>query len=190
MWREWNQAYVDVEFPRLMVRYEDLLFNSQETTKEVCECAGGKMKAVFDPIAEGAKGGAGHGYHETGHNVAALKFSNESLRYAHLTDADVAYVLDHAGPLQKTFHYPASISRRRLFGEKRICQPDREKWLNSVGLKTSRDGPVPIDDESDGVVVNGFFFATRRSRGGRARSSRPSRRRTGRTGGTGEDLKD
>ena len=158
MWREWNQAYVDVDFPRLMVRYEDLLFNSQETTREVCECAGGKMKAVFDPIAEGAKGGAGHGYHETGHNVAALKFSNESLRYAHLTDADVAYVLDHAGPLQDKFHYPASISRRRLFGEKRICQPDREKWLNSVGLKTSRDGPVPIDDESDGVVVNGFFF--------------------------------
>ena len=44
MWREWNQAYVDVDFPRLMVRYEDLLFNSQETTREVCECAGGTMK--------------------------------------------------------------------------------------------------------------------------------------------------
>lgn len=157
-WREWNEAYERFKHPRLLVRYEDLLFNSQETTKEVCECSGGTMKPTFDPIAQGAKGGAGHGYHETGHNVAAATYSNETLRYAKLTDADVAYVLDHAGPLRDTFHYAASTMKRWQFGDSRICQPDREQWLHSVGLKSSRDGPVPIDDESDGVVVNGFYF--------------------------------
>ena len=138
MWREWNQAYVDVDFPRLMVRYEDLLFNSQETTKEVCECAGGTMKA--STLIRSRRGPRAARATATTRRGTTSRPSSSRTRVCGtltLTDADVAYVLDHAGPLQKTLHYPRPYRGRRLFGEKRICQPDRIKWLNSVGLKTS-----------------------------------------------------
>ena len=39
-----------------------------------------------------------------------------------------------------------------------VCKPDRNLWLNSVGLKSSPRGLIPLDDESDGVLVNGFFY--------------------------------
>ena len=32
LWSKWNRAYVDMETPRLIVRYEDLLFNPEEVS--------------------------------------------------------------------------------------------------------------------------------------------------------------
>ena len=69
----------------------------------------------------------------------------------YLTSQDVEFVQDHAGPLADFFHYGVSVERRRAAEpDAEICRPDREKWLKSVGLKSSRLGPVPLDDESDG----------------------------------------
>ena len=105
-WSKWNDAYHASAIPRLMVRYEDLLWRTRETTKRVCDCVGGRMTETFDPIAQSAKGGAGHGFHETGRNSATAKYGNETKRYEFLTDADVTYVADHADPrFMAQFHY-------------------------------------------------------------------------------------
>ena len=159
-WSKWNDAYHASAIPRLMVRYEDLLWRTRETTKRVCDCVGGRMTETFDPIAQSAKGGAGHGFHETGRNSATAKYGNETKRYEFLTDADVTYVADHADPrFMAQFHYGVSARRRRAASPgAKVCKPDRNVWLHSVGLKSSPAGPVPLDDESDGVLVNGFFY--------------------------------
>ena len=57
------------------------------------------------------------------------------------------------------FHYDVSVERRRASSPgAKVCKPNRNAWLKSVGLKSSPQGPVPLDDESDGVLVNGFFY--------------------------------
>lgn len=161
LWAEWNDAYFRWDKPRLMVRYEDLLWQSKSTTKAICECVGGELSPDFNPIALSAKGGAGHGYHETGKNAADAKYGNETLRYAHLVDADVDFVNEHAGPAAlDRFHYGLSRERRAAaLGRAPKCNPSRVAWLESVGLKPGgHGGPVPLDDESDGVLVNGMFY--------------------------------
>ena len=39
MWTDWYKDYYDVEYPRLMIRLEDLVFYPHETLRQVCECA-------------------------------------------------------------------------------------------------------------------------------------------------------
>lgn len=63
-WNDYYQEYLHVDFPFLLVRFEDLVFFPKETTTAVCECAGGRMfhKDKFSYIVESAKKGKGaHG---------------------------------------------------------------------------------------------------------------------------------
>jgi hypothetical protein len=43
------------EFPFVMVRFEDILYNQEETVKTACECAGGKLADVFQYKDSAAK---------------------------------------------------------------------------------------------------------------------------------------
>lgn len=47
LWNTWYGQWYNVEFPRLMVRFEDLLFHAEETITKVCECGGGRMRTNF-----------------------------------------------------------------------------------------------------------------------------------------------
>ena len=42
-YNEWYGAYWNATWPRLMVRYEDLLFHPRTVTEQICRCAGGKL---------------------------------------------------------------------------------------------------------------------------------------------------
>jgi len=39
MWADWYSDYYEADFPRLMIRLEDLVFYPHETLKTICECA-------------------------------------------------------------------------------------------------------------------------------------------------------
>ena len=60
----WNDYYLDwyanATFPRVIVRFEDLLFRSEYVIDQVCSCAGGKLKNNFTYLAETAKTGEVH----------------------------------------------------------------------------------------------------------------------------------
>jgi hypothetical protein len=63
-WNDYYQEYLDIEIPVLIVRFEDLVFHAKETTRQVCECAGGKLmtRNKFQYIVDSAKKGVGaHG---------------------------------------------------------------------------------------------------------------------------------
>jgi hypothetical protein len=49
MWNLWYGAYLsqDDDFPRLVVRLEDLLFHADEVVPQICTCAGGSFRAFF-----------------------------------------------------------------------------------------------------------------------------------------------
>lgn len=41
MWMDWYKDYYDADYPRLMIRLEDLVYYPHETLRQVCECANG-----------------------------------------------------------------------------------------------------------------------------------------------------
>jgi len=44
-WKTWNEDYLDApQFPRLVVRLEDLVFFPHQTLSQICSCAGGKYR--------------------------------------------------------------------------------------------------------------------------------------------------
>jgi hypothetical protein len=40
MWTDWTRVYVDAPFPRLIIRFEDILFHAEKVIKIVSECVG------------------------------------------------------------------------------------------------------------------------------------------------------
>ena len=49
MWNSWYRAYLskDDDFPRLIVRLEDLVFHAETVIPQICTCAGGTFKQDF-----------------------------------------------------------------------------------------------------------------------------------------------
>jgi hypothetical protein len=59
-----------------MVRFEDLQFYAKNITYQICECAGGEIRAdrPFQYIVDSAKDGPGHGSNRTGMLKAWIKY--------------------------------------------------------------------------------------------------------------------
>ena len=111
----WNEFYKDYyqqnRFPRVMVRFEDLVFHPKQVIQTVCECAGGTLKHSngFQYIVDSAKITEGHGKHKTGYVDAIIRYG--STRFPRwysggMTDADRQYVVEHLDPdLMGVFRY-------------------------------------------------------------------------------------
>lgn len=110
-WNDWYREYVDVKWPRLLVRFEDLIFFPQQVTKAVCECAGGELNPhrPFKFIVESAKkGDSAHGKksERTTYIDALVKYGTEKGRYKGYTREDLDYVRKHLDPrLMELFRY-------------------------------------------------------------------------------------
>mmetsp|Transcript_20833 Transcript_20833/g.42262 ORF Transcript_20833/g.42262 Transcript_20833/m.42262 type:complete len:411 (+) Transcript_20833:261-1493(+) len=93
LWNEWYAKYYkEATFPFLIVRFEDLTFRQFETTKIICECAGGYVKPLssFKYIINSAKQGPGHGKEEdrTGMVKAWIKYGKPYDMKAGFSEAD------------------------------------------------------------------------------------------------------
>jgi hypothetical protein len=97
-WNDYYQEYLKIDIPIMMVRFEDLVFHPKEVTKQVCECAGGKLinKNKFIYIVESAKKGVGaHGKVRTGFVDAIVRYGTEAKRYNEHTTPDLEFVRDN-----------------------------------------------------------------------------------------------
>mmetsp|Transcript_6976 Transcript_6976/g.19752 ORF Transcript_6976/g.19752 Transcript_6976/m.19752 type:complete len:250 (+) Transcript_6976:33-782(+) len=104
LWSDWYQAYVDADIPRLMVRYEDLLFDTERTVGAICSCVGGKaLTARFHGITERAKK---QWYDNSSDRAGALAmYSSSEYRLGGYTPADLDFVRTTAGDLARQFGY-------------------------------------------------------------------------------------
>lgn len=111
-WNDYYNEYIhEAKIPFLLVRFEDLVFHPEETTKKVCECAGGSMRrdGKFHYVVDSAKKGIGaHGSVRTGYVDALVKYGTELKRYKGYDDGvDLAYIRDHLDPvLMDVMKYP------------------------------------------------------------------------------------
>jgi hypothetical protein len=111
-WNDWYGQYANVTWPRLLVRFEDLIFYPVEVTKTVCECAGGQLNPnkPFQFIVESAKhGNKAHGKERTGYIDALVKYGTEAGRYRGYDPADLEYARKYLDPdLMAKFRYKFS----------------------------------------------------------------------------------
>ena len=101
LWGAWHAEYLDAETPRLLVRYEDLLFRPQETVAEVCGCVGGRVAKGwdFDPLLSAYARGRG------GRNFNLRRYGNDTLRRANINRGDLADIGARLGSLPARLGY-------------------------------------------------------------------------------------
>jgi len=116
-WNVWYQEYVNAPFPRLIVRFEDVIFHPKAVTKMACECAGGELnRGQFRYVVDSAKKGNAHGRssERTSYVDALIKYGSEEGRYTGMDRADLEYARDHLDKvLMDMFGYkypPESVS--------------------------------------------------------------------------------
>jgi hypothetical protein len=108
LWNRWYTEWTAAEFPRLMVRFEDLLFHAEETISQICDCAGGKMRPRFRYVEDSAKGDSGPHAGSAGFLASLVTYGNSTKRMKDiLTDeADYEYAKENLDEkLMKDFGY-------------------------------------------------------------------------------------
>ena len=139
MWRDWYSEYYDVDFPRLIIRLEDLVFHPNSTLQQICDCVGGDFLPSTQPnkeltlVAESAKGGS-EGEHIHGKNqsnlLSAMISHLRSNRTKGMTDDDLQFVkstLHHFhdtigdSPIAKDDVLPSNIDLTKAFGYSDPC---------------------------------------------------------------------
>jgi hypothetical protein len=125
-WNEWYAAYTApaATFPRVIVRFEDLIFHPVAVTTAVCECAGGALerdpqgKILFKYVTGSAKKGASHGKEKTGYIDAIIRYGNDrGDRWKGMTEADLRYAQEHLDPTLMAlfgYHYPPATTTTRI----------------------------------------------------------------------------
>lgn len=110
LWNDWYTAYHRAKFPRLIVRYEDLLFRPEEMTRKICTCGGGKMKKKFKYIVQSSKGDSGVHKASSGLVQAISRYGNATVRLANFIKEDLEYAKEELSQnLMQSFHYSVSI---------------------------------------------------------------------------------
>jgi hypothetical protein len=105
-WSDWYNQYVQADYPRLIIRFEDIIFHAREVITIVCECAGAVPKQdTFSYVVDAGKWGSAH---KGSSNMisAMIKYGTDKKRFASLTDKDLRYAAEHLDPeLLGRFHY-------------------------------------------------------------------------------------
>jgi len=123
MWSDWYLQYFKADYPRLLVRFEDLLYRQEEVVTIVKRCIGmddergaGEAKMPFKYFLRQSK------YHgsPTEFIDALNKYASHENRHRGLTDDDRAYAASALHPdLMRAFNYtqaPPTAPEEDLYG--------------------------------------------------------------------------
>lgn len=109
LWNDWYGDYYDItDYPRLIVRFEDIMISPKEVVTKVCECGGGKLKDAnnFVMVADSAKGSVGAHKGASGLVSALTRYGDPKKRTQGLTEADLDYAREHLrSDLMEAFGY-------------------------------------------------------------------------------------
>lgn len=89
-WAQWYKEYLEADYPRLIVRFEDIQFHAKELIETVCQCAGAVPRnddALFRYVVDSAKWGAAH-KSQTNMISAMAKYGSEEKRFTGMREAD------------------------------------------------------------------------------------------------------
>lgn len=103
MWTEWHKQYVDADYPRIMIRFEDTLVHAEELMHIISECSGAPMlPGPMKYFAEEARHFGGRGSLLT----SLMKLGRYDDLYRNLVSRDKEYVKTALDPdLMRIFKY-------------------------------------------------------------------------------------
>ena len=106
-WNDWYGSYFYTkDFPRITVRFEDLLFFGKEVTEQACGCIGGKIPRKFKHILKSAKKGKIHGDDRTSLVGALSRYKSTAGRIVNMTEADLDYARESlSAEMMEVFGY-------------------------------------------------------------------------------------
>jgi len=113
LWNKWYGEYSDAaaadnsSFPRLIVRFEDLLFHHDEVMTQVCECAGGTVtKDIENFVGVSAKGEFGPHTGGSGLLSSIQRYGHAEKRVERMTKEDLVYARGRLrGDMMEAFGY-------------------------------------------------------------------------------------
>jgi len=107
-WRQWNKEYLEADYPRLIVRFEDIHFHARELIETICQCAGAvprEKDSLFRYVVDSAKWGAAH---KSKSNMisAMVKYGSDRNRFKGMTESDWLVAKEVYSPeLMKLYGY-------------------------------------------------------------------------------------
>jgi hypothetical protein len=112
-YNDWYRLYVNATFPRIIVRFEDLLFYAEEVVGTLCKCGGGVLRDDFGiaprfrHVSASAKlGTSAHGNHKTDLVAALIKYGNDDHRSDKMTKEDLKAAAEMFDPeIMRLFGY-------------------------------------------------------------------------------------
>lgn len=109
-WSTWYIDYLDADFPRIMIRMEDLVFHTRNVTTQVCHCAGGHMREDFSYTVDSAKQRhTSHGKPSSLVDVM-IRYGKDAERVAGMTPEDLKLAQHTLNPqLLDAFGYQVDI---------------------------------------------------------------------------------
>jgi hypothetical protein len=106
LWTEWNLQYLDADFPRLIVRFEDYLFHTRRLFDIILECAGIPPLPQEQPFVYHTEPAKVHGGASIDFVEAIIKYGTAHGRSKGFSDADLEYAQEALDVrLMELFHY-------------------------------------------------------------------------------------
>jgi hypothetical protein len=107
VYNDWyNQYLLDAQYPRLIVRFEDLLLHTRQVVDTIATCVGAAPSSSSSAFSYQINSAKSHGS-GTGYVKAIFKTGDHAARVKSLTLDDVAYAGHHLDAnLMQVFHYP------------------------------------------------------------------------------------
>ena len=90
-WKDWYEPYYYADYPRIIIRYEDLIFHLQYVLSQICQCAGGSIVGKPRIPQHSAKGYQGVEYQGNGLVKAIASIANVTRRINHMTQNDLSF---------------------------------------------------------------------------------------------------
>lgn len=95
-WSKWVREYYEADFPRLIVRFEDLQFHPKEMLEMIRTCVGAVPKKKHDGkfqyvTQSGKTEERGHKPSQTNLISAMIKYGTDKKRFLSLTKADLEF---------------------------------------------------------------------------------------------------
>lgn len=102
LWSEWYRQYLTADYPVLLIRFEDLVFQPVTVLREIADCVDGTLASEIQYQVKSSKPhGSGTDYIK-----ALIKTADTELRARNLTADDAEFARAHLDPdLMKLFHY-------------------------------------------------------------------------------------
>ena len=107
-WTKYYQEYIDADYPRLIVRFEDIHFHTKELIDTICQCAGGIARdpdGHFTYILDSAKSGGTH-TSKTNMVTAMIKYGNGKNRLKGMNQEEIEFAASvFTSKLMNLFQY-------------------------------------------------------------------------------------